>query len=216
SDVSSVVSDYLYSGKPFAMTAVSAQGDDFIEQYPIARASYVLNGDLSNLDEVLNALLETDPERKNRLKYRSFYLADFPEDGHAENVVSAEARMVSEALSHSGEVDDADDSAEEEEETSHGGDAVEGSAASAVDANLTETRTAGATLSLIYRKLGGRTLIPAGLVSLTVIFSIVEVPAMLTCAAGVLVGLGFLFVHRRSFKSKSRMAGVLRASNSAR
>ena len=216
SDVSSVVSDYLYSGKPFAMTAVSAQGDDFIEQYPIARASYVLNGDLSNLDEVLNALLETDPERKNRLKYRSFYLGDFPDDGYAENFVSAAARMVSEAPSHSGEVDDADDSAEEEEETSHGGDAVEGFAASAVDANLTETRTVGATLSLIYRKLGGRTLIPAGLVSLTVIFSIVEVPAMLTCTAGVLVGLGFLFVHRRSFKSKSRMAGVLRASNSAR
>ena len=224
SDVSSVVSDYLYSGKPFAMTAVSAQGENFIEQYPIARASYVLNGDLSNLDEVLEALLETDPERNNRLKYRSFYLGDFPDDNYADNFVSAAARMVSEAPSHTGEVDDADDDAEEEEETSNGVDAAAGLAASAEDdndssesdANLTEARTVGGTLSLIYRKLGGRTLIPAGLVAFTVIFSVAEVPAMLTCAAGVLVGLGFLFVHRRSFKSKSRMAGVLRASNSAR
>ena len=224
SDVSSVVSDYLYSGKPFAMTAVSAQGENFIEQYPIARASYVLNGDLSNLDEVLEALLETDPERNNRLKYRSFYLGDFPDDNYADNFVSAAARMVSEAPSHTGEVDDADDDAEEEEETSNGVDAAAGLAVSAEDdndssesdANLTEARTVGGTLSLIYRKLGGRTLIPAGLVAFTVIFSVAEVPAMLTCAAGVLVGLGFLFVHRRSFKSKSRMAGVLRASNSAR
>ena len=43
SDVSSVVSDYLYSGKPFAMVAVNAATRSSA-QYPIARASYVLAG----------------------------------------------------------------------------------------------------------------------------------------------------------------------------
>lgn len=226
SDVSSVVSDYLYSGKPFAMTAVSAQGDDFIEQYPIARASYVLNGDLSNLDEVLDAILEMDPDRQNRLQYRSFYLGDFPDEGYAENFVSAAARMVTASHNEVGEIDEPDDAVdvERESETDNNGNDGEGTA-SAVgideeapesDADLADTRTAGATLSLVYRKLGGRTLVPAGLASLTFILVAAEAPSPVSCVAGMLVGLGFLFVHRRSFKSKSRLAGVLRASNSAR
>ena len=47
SDVSSVVSDYLFSGKPLAMVAVPAEPDAFIAEYPIARASYVIRRDLS-------------------------------------------------------------------------------------------------------------------------------------------------------------------------
>src|SRR5699024_12666908 len=92
SDVSSVVSDYLYSGKPFAMTAVSAQGADFVAEYPIARASYVLNGDLSNLEDVLDSILVSDPDRQDRLKYRSYYLGDFPDEGYSDNVVVAASR----------------------------------------------------------------------------------------------------------------------------
>src|SRR5699024_3467022 len=43
-----------------------------------------------------------------------------------------------------------------------------------------------------------------------------ETSRVVVCVSGILVGLGFLFVHRRSFKSRGRLAGVLRASNSAR
>lgn len=224
SDVSSVVSDYLYSGKPFAMVAVNAQGEDFIEQYPIARASYVLNGDLSNLDEVLNDILETDPDRQNRLKYRSFYLGDFPDENYADNFVSAASRMVAESNNGAGEIEESGNvDGDESEADNDGEDAKEdtSSAESAnetpeADADLADTRTVRGTLSLIYRKLGGRTLIPAALASLTFILAASELPTALVCASGVLVGLGFIFVHRRSFKSKSRLAGVLRASNSAR
>ncbi|UVI35273.1 CDP-glycerol glycerophosphotransferase family protein [Brevibacterium spongiae] len=224
SDVSSVVSDYLYSGKPFAMTAVSAQGEDFIEQYPIARASYVLNGDLSNLDEVLNAILETDPRRQNRLQYRSFYLGDFPDEGYAENFVSAAARMVTESHNYAGEIDESDNIVEDDSAADNDGEGEKDEASSAEnasevtepDADLVDSRTVRGTLSLIYRKLGGRTLIPAALASLTFILASADLPAVLACGSGLLAGLGFLFVHRRSFKSKSRLAGVLRASNSAR
>src|SRR5699024_1072517 len=92
SDVSSVVSDYLYSGKPFAMAAVSARGADFVAEYPIARAAYVLNGDLSNFEDVLDSILVSDPEQQNRLKYRSFYLGDFPDEGYSDNFVAAARR----------------------------------------------------------------------------------------------------------------------------
>lgn len=225
SDVSSVVSDYLYSGKPFAMTAVSAQGEDFIEQYPIARASYVLNGDLSNLDEVLDAILMTDPDRQNRLQYRSFYLGDFPDEGYSENFVSAASQMVTESYDDVREIDepdqDADDVERESDSVGTGGEqegvlSVDDTESAEADSDLSDTRTARSTLSLIYRKLGGRTLIPAGFATLTFIFATADVSRLLVCASGVLVGLGFLYVHRRSFKSKGRLAGVLRASNSAR
>ena len=50
SDVSSVVSDYLFSGKPFAMIAVPAEPEAFVVEYPVARASYVIRADLADLD----------------------------------------------------------------------------------------------------------------------------------------------------------------------
>ena len=53
SDVSSVVSDYLFSGKPFAMIAVPAEPEAFVAEYPVARASYVIRGDLADLDAQL-------------------------------------------------------------------------------------------------------------------------------------------------------------------
>ncbi|WP_209371719.1 CDP-glycerol glycerophosphotransferase family protein [Brevibacterium renqingii] len=227
SDVSSVVSDYLYSGKPFAMTAVSAQGDDFVAQYPIARASYVLNGDLSNLDNVLDEILVTDPGRRNRLQYRSFYLGDFPDEGYAENFVSAAARMVTESQNDVTDIDEPGADVEDlgtETELDDNAD-EQGAAASSADvetespeeaADLTDAKTPRATLSLIYRKLGGRTLVPAGFAVLTFVLALAEAPKMVVCTSGILIGLGFLFVHRRSFKSRGRLAGVLRASNSAR
>ena len=227
SDVSSVVSDYLYSGKPFAMTAVSAQGNDFIAQYPIARASYVLNGDLSNLDNVLDEIQVTDSRRQNRLQYRSFYLGDFPDEGYAENFVSAAARMVTESQNDVTDVDepgaDVEDNGTETELDDNGGGQRAGASSADTEtespedaADLTDAKTPRAMVSLIYRKLGGRTLVPAGFAVLTFILALAETSRVVVCVSGILVGLGFLFVHRRSFKSRGRLAGVLRASNSAR
>ena len=61
SDVSSVVSDYLFSGKPFAMIAVPAEPAAFVAEFPVARASYVVRGDLADLGPRLAEMLGDDP-----------------------------------------------------------------------------------------------------------------------------------------------------------
>lgn len=89
SDVSSVVSDYLFSGKPFAMVAVPSEPRAFVAEYPVAAASYVLRGDLTDLDEQLDSMLGADPRRAERLAFRVDYLGDFPAEGYADAFVRA-------------------------------------------------------------------------------------------------------------------------------
>lgn len=95
SDVSSVVSDYLFSNKPFAMVAVPSEPESFVQDYPIARAAYVLAGDLGNLAEVLDELLQSDSARGRREAVRVDYLGDFPAATYAEAFVEAVRAVVS-------------------------------------------------------------------------------------------------------------------------
>lgn len=95
SDVSSVVSDYLFSGKPFAIYSPGLSPEAFVRDFPIARAGYLLAGDASNLDEVLDLTLSTDPDRSERLVLREAYLGDFPEAGYADAFVREAERWVS-------------------------------------------------------------------------------------------------------------------------
>ena len=62
SDVSSVVSDYLFSGKPFALIAVPSPPDQFVRDFPVAAGSYVVDAQLTNLDAVLDLMLGADPQ----------------------------------------------------------------------------------------------------------------------------------------------------------
>ena len=89
SDVSSVVSDYLFSGKPFAMIAVPAEPEAFVAEYPIARASYVIRADLADLDAQLEKMLGVDPLAGQRTDIRADYLGDFPADNYASAFVDA-------------------------------------------------------------------------------------------------------------------------------
>ncbi len=89
SDVSAVVSDYLFSGKPFAMVAVPSEPAAFTAEFPIAAASYVVRGDLTNLDDQLAQLLGPDPIAAQRLALRSDYLGDFAAEGYADVFVQA-------------------------------------------------------------------------------------------------------------------------------
>ncbi|WP_244361426.1 CDP-glycerol glycerophosphotransferase family protein [Microbispora triticiradicis] len=57
SDISSVVSDFVASGKPYVVTNVAAlSGDRFRERYPAAGAAYLLGPDLAELPDVLRRL----------------------------------------------------------------------------------------------------------------------------------------------------------------
>ncbi|NLU78851.1 CDP-glycerol glycerophosphotransferase [Micromonospora sp. HNM0581] len=92
SDVSGVVSDWLYSGKPYAVTDMGTDGDRFVERFPLAAAGYVLRRDLTGLDDVLTRLLDTDPAAEARWATRRRYLGDFPADSYAEVFLAAVRR----------------------------------------------------------------------------------------------------------------------------
>lgn len=80
SDVSSVVSDYLQSRKPYAMTSMHGSVEEFRAEFSVAETGYVLLGDLSNLDEVLDDLLDADPLAEARNERKRYVLGDF--DGY--------------------------------------------------------------------------------------------------------------------------------------
>ena len=93
SDVSSVVVDYLFSGKPFAMVAVPAEPVAFTAEFPVAAASYVLRSDLADLSEQLDLMLGPDPLRAQRFALRADYLGDFPAEHYADAFVDAVRRV---------------------------------------------------------------------------------------------------------------------------
>ncbi|WP_330440783.1 CDP-glycerol glycerophosphotransferase family protein [Micromonospora sp. NBC_00821] len=97
SDVSGVISDFLYSGKPYAVTDMGDEGDRFVERFPLAGSGYVLRRDMSNVDEVLTALLDTDPLAEARWATRRHYLGDFPAEAYAEAFLTAARRELTPA-----------------------------------------------------------------------------------------------------------------------
>ncbi|TCC00326.1 glycosyl transferase [Micromonospora zingiberis] len=97
SDVSSVVADYLFSEKPFAMVAVSTPGDRFTDAFPLARASYVIDahsGRVANLDLVLDDLLGSDPLAATRHDLKKYYLGDIPAEGYAQHFLDEAGRYL--------------------------------------------------------------------------------------------------------------------------
>ncbi|MFP5283259.1 MAG: CDP-glycerol glycerophosphotransferase family protein, partial [Actinomycetes bacterium] len=75
-DVSSVASDFLASDKPFAMVAMTAEGDAFREEFPTARVAYVIERDLSTLPAALDAFAGLDPLLESRRAYRRYCIGD--------------------------------------------------------------------------------------------------------------------------------------------
>jgi hypothetical protein len=87
SDVSGVVTDFLASGRPYAMTAMSEpDSDTFRATFPISRSAYVIDRDLADLDGVLDELLGADPLAGLRAEIRTHYLGPFHGSESAEAV----------------------------------------------------------------------------------------------------------------------------------
>lgn len=90
SDVSAVVGDFLHSGKPLGMVSPRTGAEEFVEQFPMARAAYVLvarDGELEGLESTLDRLLETDPHREERHRWATYYLGDIPRENYAQRFV---------------------------------------------------------------------------------------------------------------------------------
>jgi hypothetical protein len=96
SDVSSVIPDFLYSEKPFVLTSMVAEmtSAEFLADFPLARAGYVLASDLSNLDSVLRQLLGEDPALELRRQLKTYYLGDFPAESYADGFLRAALKYV--------------------------------------------------------------------------------------------------------------------------
>lgn len=94
SDVSSVVPDFLYSGKPFAIVAMSSSPEQFAREFPLARAGYVIERDLSNLEAVLDDLLVHDSKEQDRQSARVHYLGPFEAAHYADGFINAAREVV--------------------------------------------------------------------------------------------------------------------------
>jgi CDP-glycerol glycerophosphotransferase (TagB/SpsB family) len=85
SDVSGVVTDFMQSLKPFAMVATGDKTDTFRARFPSSRSAYVIEWDLSTLDDALDAMLGDDPLASMRVKRREYYLGGY-ENGESARV----------------------------------------------------------------------------------------------------------------------------------
>jgi hypothetical protein len=87
-DVSGVVTDFMQSLKPFAMVATADKTDVFRVRFPSSRAAYVIEWDLSTLDEALDAMLGDDPLAPTRVERRAYYLGGYENGDSARAFVS--------------------------------------------------------------------------------------------------------------------------------
>ena len=93
-DVSSVAADYLYSEKPFAITAMTAPAAELMNEFPVARASYIIDPKSSTWDPVLDDLLKHDTQAARRHELKVYYLGDFPTDRYADAFLDAARKYI--------------------------------------------------------------------------------------------------------------------------
>jgi fructose-specific component phosphotransferase system IIB-like protein len=89
SDVSSVPADYLYSLKPIVMMNVSDTRADFERDFPLSKASYVVDlaqDSARDLDPVLTQIESEDPMSGTRADLKKYYLSETPEGGNYEDL----------------------------------------------------------------------------------------------------------------------------------
>ncbi|GAA2294775.1 hypothetical protein GCM10009853_058480 [Glycomyces scopariae] len=80
-DISGAASDWLYSGKPFAMTDPRGLRGEYLEEFPVAAGAYLLEPGAGNAEAVMAELFDTDSKAAQRAATREYYLGDHaPED----------------------------------------------------------------------------------------------------------------------------------------
>ncbi len=87
-DVSSIASDYLFSGKPFAVVDTGIGGDELRNAFPLVKCAYVIRGG-EDPSATLTSLLESDTLASARQAARVDYLGDFPSDEYANRFLTA-------------------------------------------------------------------------------------------------------------------------------
>ncbi|WP_157975164.1 CDP-glycerol glycerophosphotransferase family protein [Glycomyces dulcitolivorans] len=91
SDISGTASDWLYSGRPFAMTDPKGFNERYLDEFPLAKAAYLLEPKAGNIEAVLDELLLRDSKADLRAAVREYYLGDI-KPGDLVEVFAAEVR----------------------------------------------------------------------------------------------------------------------------
>lgn len=104
SDISSVVTDFLYTERPLITSNPRELDlDTYFNTFPTQRASYILERDLQNLDEILGDALGPDSLREDRLAMKKYVLGDLP-SGPVAAFVAEGDRITAEAVQHAASI----------------------------------------------------------------------------------------------------------------
>lgn len=99
SDISGTASDWLYCGRPFAMTDPKGFKERYLQEFPLAKAAYLLDPDVANIERVLDELLERDSKADLRAATREYYLGDI-KPGELVDLFKAEIKATYEKPVH--------------------------------------------------------------------------------------------------------------------
>ncbi len=104
SDISSVVTDFLYTERPL-ITSNPRRLDleTYKRTFPTQGASYILERELTNLDSVLADALGADSMKTERLAMKKYVLGDLPE-GPTAAFISEAARIAADAEAHAASI----------------------------------------------------------------------------------------------------------------
>ena len=94
-DVSSVASDYLFSGKPLAIVRPAGAAASALADYPFLNGCYLLDRD-GDPGPALRSMLVEDPLAPARAEQRRYYLGATPAQGYATAFVDACRRAIDE------------------------------------------------------------------------------------------------------------------------
>ncbi len=96
-DVSGTVTEALYSLKPLALTNMLGEsGAAYGSEFPLSKAAYIINADASNVELVLDDLLEKDPLEDARRSLKTHYLGEHPADSYADGFLVTARRYIDE------------------------------------------------------------------------------------------------------------------------
>jgi hypothetical protein len=104
SDISSVVTDFLYTERPLITTNPRELDlETYFHTFPTQRASYILEKDLANLAGVLADSLDDDTLSDKRLAMKKYVLGDLPAGPTAAFVAEGD-RITAEAIRHAASI----------------------------------------------------------------------------------------------------------------
>ena len=104
SDISSVVTDFLYTERPLITSNPrELDRDTFLRTFPTQAASYILERDLSNLASILTDVLHGDSMHDERVAMKKYVLGDLP-NGPTAAFVDEAGRIAADAARHAASI----------------------------------------------------------------------------------------------------------------